>query len=77
MRRILCGICVLRFVFSLPGCAMLEEDPPVRMYTVSDLQSTPETTGTVCTDTPAEPVISPVTDPLLGVEITFWRWGTI
>ncbi|MBR4960804.1 MAG: CapA family protein, partial [Clostridia bacterium] len=75
MRRILCGICVLSFVFSLPGCAMLEEDPPVRMYTVSDLQSTPETTGTVCTDTPAEPVISPVTDPFLGVEITFLAVG--
>ncbi|MBR5445310.1 MAG: CapA family protein [Clostridia bacterium] len=75
MRRILCGICALISAFSFSGCALLAEDPPFRVYETDRLQSTPETTGTISADQPSAPVISPVTDPFLGVEITFLAVG--
>ncbi len=72
MHRILSGFCALLLTLSLSGCT---EDPLIRQHTLDNLRSTPEPEETITADTPSQAVVSPVTDPFLGVNISFLAVG--
>ena len=75
MRRLPVFFCVILLSAILTGCAVPVGVPLIRQYTAESLQSTPEPDGTVVPDAEADALTSPVTDPFLGVDISFLALG--
>ncbi len=75
MRRISVFLCTVLLFSSLVGCTDSGDVPLICQYTAESMQSTPEPDEPAAADTGADPLISPVTDPYLGLDISFLALG--